>query len=272
MNDISVYHGDTRRVSKSGLDKIRQSPYHYWYWYLNPARPKQKDTPATLLGSLFHTAMLEVEKLNRYFVVAPDVDRRTKAGREEYNEFMAMAEVNRQKVVTQELVDKARYMRDAAYKNPIFQDLMMESGKNEHTILFDEPMTGAACKCRPDRILDSGWIIDFKTTDNAAVEPFGRSAYKYRYHVQSAFYLDGANYGLNIRPEGFVFVAVENHEPYQVAVYVADQNAIELGRGEYLHDLETYVRCKTLNQWPGYQPDGKAQLLQLPSYAYPKLR
>lgn len=270
--DIQVYHGDTRRVSKSGLDKIRQSPAHYWYWYLNPARPKQEHTPATRLGSLFHTAMLEVDKLQRYFVVAPEVDRRTKAGREEWDQLHASAETNRQTIVTQVEVDKARRMRDAAYSNPIVIDLMSAPGQNEKTILFDEPMTGAACKCRPDRLLDSGWIIDFKTTDNAAAEAFGRSAYKYRYHVQSAFYLDGMNYGMNIKPEGFVFVAVETKEPYQVAVYVADQDSIELGRGEYLHDLETYMRCKTLNQWPGYQPDGKAQLLQLPHYAYPKLR
>lgn len=270
--DITKYHGDVRRISKSGLDKIRQSPYHYWYWYLNPARPKQKDTPATLLGSLFHTAMLEVDKLDKQFMVAPEINKRTKAGREEWDELQAYALANRVKLVTQELIDTARLMRDAAYRNPIVRDLMSEPGESEKTILFDEPMTGAACKCRPDRLLNNGFILDFKTTDNASPVAFGKSAYKWRYHVQAAFYSDGYKAAYNITPEAFVFIAVESSEPFQVAVYVLDPDALELGRGEYLHDLETYQRCKATNMWPGYQPDGKAQLLQLPSYAFPKLR
>jgi hypothetical protein len=46
-------------------------------------------TPALLEGRVQHTVFLEHHKFDEEFVIQPKIDRRTKAGREEYEDFMA---------------------------------------------------------------------------------------------------------------------------------------------------------------------------------------
>ena len=72
------YHADPA-VSKSHLDQIARSGYHYWARYLNPDRQPVKPTAAMLFGTLVHTAVLEPDELRNRYDLAPD--RRTKAGK-----------------------------------------------------------------------------------------------------------------------------------------------------------------------------------------------
>ena len=47
------------------------------------------ESPALLEGRLQHTVFLELNKFDEEFVIQPNVDRRTKAGKEEYEDFLA---------------------------------------------------------------------------------------------------------------------------------------------------------------------------------------
>ena len=46
-------------------------------------------TPALLEGRVQHTVFLELDKFNDEFVIEPKFDRRTKAGKDEYEDFMS---------------------------------------------------------------------------------------------------------------------------------------------------------------------------------------
>ncbi len=82
---IEEYHAGPG-VSKSDLDLIARSPAHY---RAQKAAPREA-TPAMIIGSAFHTATLEPEKFDLEFAVAPEgIDRRTKAGKEEWAAFEA---------------------------------------------------------------------------------------------------------------------------------------------------------------------------------------
>lgn len=266
---IETYHADTSRVSKSGLDKINVSPADYYYNYLDPSRPPRSHTKATLEGELFHTACLEPDTINQRFYLEPPVNKRTNAGKQILTD---LAEMNEGKYcITQQQADAARYMRDSALKHPLVRWMMESAGVNEHTILFTEQETGVPCKCRPDRMAN-GWILDFKSCEDASPEGAARSSFKYRYYVQAPFYLDGYEVAYDERLSGFMFVFVEKDPPYKVAVYTAEQQENDLGREHYIRNLLTYKRCKESGFWPGLQMDGKSQGLSLPGYAYSQLK
>lgn len=253
------YHADTRRISKSGLDLIAKSPLHYWDKYINPNREPYKETEAMQIGSATHTALLEPEKFLRDYVAGPDLDRRTSDGKRQWAEFCE--QIGARTILKQETYNLIINMRDAALRYPTVQKLLSR-GIAEKTLLFDEPNTGAACKCRPDYITHDGWILDYKTTTDAGSYGFGKSCLNYRYHVQSAFYVDGYFYNTGQMPKGFIFIAQEKEPPYAVAVYYVPNEIIHAGRDTYMRDLMVYQECLAANNWPGYPTD--VQPLNIP--------
>lgn len=259
------YHADVSRISKSGLDLVAKSPLHYWSKYLDPNREPESPTPALIVGSAFHSIVLEPDKFNEEFAVAPNVDRRTSAGKQLWSDF---SELNAGKtVLTSDQYDTIRRMRDAVMAQPAVEKLL-SAGKAEHTIHWDDDDTGVACKARPDFLSSTGIVLDLKSTEDASHDSFARSCLNYRYHVQSAFYLDGLATSGNPSFDTFVFVAVEKSAPYAVSVFVAPAEFIDLGRDTYRNDLNKYKRATETGQWHGYPKE--IQTIQLPAYAFKK--
>lgn len=71
-------------VSSTDLKHLMRSPAHFKYWKEHP----QEDTPALLFGRASHKYMLEKDDFFNEFAVVPNIDRRTKAGKEEYAKFL----------------------------------------------------------------------------------------------------------------------------------------------------------------------------------------
>jgi hypothetical protein len=46
-------------LSQSGLKDLAVSPLRYWYWWVNPDRPEEEETPAMVFGSALHVATLQ---------------------------------------------------------------------------------------------------------------------------------------------------------------------------------------------------------------------
>ena len=93
------YHA-TGAVGKSMLDNIHKSPAH-----LKIAGNKNPGPPL-ILGSALHCAVLEHSTFNDRYIVEPDVDKRTKAGKEEYAVFLhAMEKKGSPIILTQNQLD-----------------------------------------------------------------------------------------------------------------------------------------------------------------------
>lgn len=181
--------------------------------------------------------------------------------------------------------DQLHRMRDAVMAHPAASALLTAvPGKAEQSVYWIDAETGELCRCRPDFWRQDGVIVDLKTCEDASPEGFAKSIHNWRYHVQHPFYQDGINAmreqllaaseGDEFPPEipapvrAFVFLAVEKKAPHAVAVYLLDQEAVELGRMEYRRDLNTLHQCITTNNWPGY---GDAiQPITLPAWAFTK--
>jgi exodeoxyribonuclease VIII len=231
-------------VSKSGLDLIHKAPALYKYRRENPLTP----TPAMRMGTLVHTAVLEPDTLRDRVMVAPKVDRRTTAGKAEWEAFLVASEGK--ELVDADELDKLAAIRDAVWAHPSALKALRSVTDVESSIFWNKDSVD--CRCRPDAITSNKVIVDLKTTRDASPEGFAKSVAQYRYHVQAAYYSDGFREAFGEPPKGFVFIAVETEPPFLVGVYVASDAMTIRGRADYEADLETYRRCVAADNWPGY--------------------
>lgn len=261
-----AYHADTSRVSKSGLDLLARSPRHYWQKYLDPAREPETRTPALIIGSATHSAILEPDLFENEYCRGIKVNKATNAGKADWTAFLAANEGK--EVLAPEDYDRILKMRTAVMGNLAACGLLRE-GVAEATLHFTHAETGVNCKVRLDHLHASGRVIsDIKTTEDASQAAFLRSVVNYRYHVQAALYLDAFAYlGVTV-PREFVFIAVEKTPPYGVATYRLDSDAIAVGRELYTEALQAYANAKAGGVWECYSR--KIETLTLPGYALNK--
>lgn len=245
-------------VSKSGLDKIAQSPAHYLA-YLNGA---ERDTEAKIFGTAFHDFVLLPDTFAKQYTVLPDdFNARTKDGKALAAQIKAAGQTP---LKTGQMAD-IKGMAAAIAAHPRAAALL-QGGQAEQSIFWTDGDTGIDCRCRPDYLHPSGIIVDLKTTADAAPAEFARSVANYRYHVQDAFYSEGYYQATGKWPRGFVFIAVEKTAPYAVAVYSLDEEAKAYGRELWQRDLAALQNARQTEIWQAYNPE--IQTLSLPAWAY----
>lgn len=250
------YHGHDS-ISKSGLDLIARSPAHDFY------APPRKTTRAMEVGSAIHCALFEPGRFERDYVLLRDVtDRRASAYRE------ACEHHPKSHVLTGTEADKVAGMQAAVYAQPEARHQLKQPGKRELSAFAHDPETGVLVRCRYDLLTDAAAALDLKKTYDARPDAFAKSIYNYRYHVQAAIYSD-IHYWITGEPlQAYAFLAVEEDPPHACAIYVLDDEAMELGRRLYRRDLNTYAHCRRMEEWPTY--DIGVQILSLPAWAITK--
>ena len=255
-----VAYREAEGLSWSALKHIYPSPAHFMEYKNAP--PKQ--TEDLLMGSALHALVLEGEDaFAARYAVAPDVNKRTNAGKAELAAFM---EANPGKeLLSAEQVATIRAMAAAIEAHPKAARLLAKCGERELSIFWEDPTTGVACKGRLDGCdPDGGLVLDLKTAVDASPKGFGQAAAKFGYHGQAAFYLKG------LAEEGrtdaaFVFLAIEKAPPFAVGLYHIDGEELEAGRTMVEQYLDTYARCEAAGEWPGYSPD--VEPLNMPKWA-----
>jgi hypothetical protein len=243
-------------LSKSRLDLINKAPSLYKRKYIDGVN-EQLETPALVLGKALHCRVFEPAEWGRRYTIAPDIDRRTKEGKERWAEFQQKSEGLT--VVTREQDDAIERMNSAVYKHPAAAYLLGLKGTSEIMVNWVDEVSGIPCRGIFDRLTTSAIIMDLKTTDDASPKGFARSCHKYRYYVQAAFYMDGFERAYNQLCEGFFFIAVEKSEPHLVAVYYLTAEDIQRGRQQYREDIEKFSTCLKFDEWQGYG-DGVQEL------------
>ncbi len=232
-------------ISKSGLDQIAKSPAHYRDYLTAP----REDTKALRIGSVCHSLVLEKGKFDAEFAVAPDADGRTTEGKKIKAAF-AVSSAGKTILSADEL-ETAVHMQDAILNHPLASTLLGFGGEAETSFYWQHEI-GVLCRCRPDFLTNDGYIVDIKTTEDASPEAFERSAEKYRYYVQAAFYRQGVQAVLGQLVKGFLFIAVEKTPPYLVACYDTTREMMFDGDMEVTRCLNLYKQCLETDTWPGY--------------------
>lgn len=248
-------YSDIIGLNYSGAKQILRSPAHYQAW-LNA---EQKDTPALKLGRLIHTATFQPKEFNATVAIAPEVDRRTKAGKEAYETFQASLPAGSE-VVDQETYDLVCSVTESAEK--AIASLGCDVTKWQAEEPVHKEWGGAIIKGRPDLVTEINGekvVLDLKSTQDAG-EAFARDVHNFKYHLQAAFYLEltGA--------KRFILVAVEKDAPFAHRLYELDEASVAEGRKLMESAMAAYVQCLKFNSWPAY--DSGLTSLSLPRYAF----
>lgn len=186
-------------------------------WYKNAPR-KSEGSPALILGTALHAAILEPERFATEYACAPSVNLRTNEGKERLAAFEADCAERGMTPLKREDFDTVC--------------LMLENGVAELS-LFWRMENGLLLKVRPDwlgEFAGAPFLLDIKTTDD--VLDFGKSVEKFGYHLQAAFYefVMEKVFGLGV---DFAFCAISKRQEcgrYPVLLGILDEEDGYTGR------------------------------------------
>jgi exodeoxyribonuclease VIII len=207
-------------LSYSALKAFAKSPNHY----LQYVQREFQETNAMKQGSALHCLVLEPEDFADRYIVAPEIDRRTKGGKAEYAAFLEAA--GEKTVLTADQAETVFKMADAITSHRKATYLL--KGK-----FMESPVAGNICGIDFRGIVDA-WdendVIDLKTTTDASPAGFRRAASNFDYHLQAAIYKR-----ITRRPN-YYWIAVETAAPYNVAIYEPTHDSMQAADA-YLHEL-----------------------------------
>lgn len=236
----------------------------------------KEPSPAMLLGSALHAAILEPARFAEMVRVAPDVDRRTKAGKEEHAAFVAG--LPKGAIVLSG--DDYQAVRDAqaAVQASILPSLL-GAGESEVSIYWGEQWNDkvVGCKARIDWLghvagkPDQGLIVDIKTTRDASPGAFSRSAAAYGYVHQAAWYMRAAAHlnaiGQCPKIADYLIVAIEMEAPHAVGLYRVSGDDLTAADLDNLETLYRWTAACEANDWPG--PTGiSIRTLNVPEWVF----
>jgi hypothetical protein len=296
-----------KALSHSMLSCLAQNPMECKMRYVDdpPTLPK-KDSAAFAMGHAVHCLALEPERFDERFVVVEkvlsansiagqiaawlldknnegkiipwvakpeDINRRTNAGKAEWEAFVRQCLMEHQIIVGKDDIQLARNYADkvkgktildnqdyadavacaqALNNHPEFAAIMAQPRRVE--VPFEFELFGHRFKAKPDAIIDSmRLILDIKTTDDASPHRWQWSAVDYGYHRQNAIYREALR---NDTGEWyrFIFAVVEKPKPSTrgipptVALYELDPDTVLMG----YEDTQRLVRDyedRTANGW-----------------------
>ena len=226
-------------ISSSGIKNFLKSPK--FYYYEKYEKTEKDDGRHFAIGSALHELIMEPELFNSNYIVTQKFDRRTKVGKQEYNDFL---EKNKNKtLINEDEMDMMNKMINNVVSNETFMSLLKDSHREMSVYVIDEE-TGLKLKMRPDILcINKSTIVDIKSCIDSTPKSFKSSVYNYGYNISAAFYMD------YVGKENYVFAAIEKQQPYQMGLYTLNDDMIEFGRSQYKMALKLMKWSYENNYW-----------------------
>ena len=239
-------------VNWSALKYLGKSPLHF----AHHRAQGRADTASMLAGRAAHTAVLEPDRFPIDYAVWTGAARRGA-------EWEAFRDAHPGRTILKvDEYQEALAIRDAVRGHKV-ADRILTGGAAERVLIWTDPDTGIACKCRIDWLRADGFA-DLKTTRDLTRRRFRSQAHDLGYHGQLAFYRRGC-LALGLDPTVWL-VAVEGAPPHDVAAFAVDPGVIATGDEEVGRLLVLLKECERTKKWPGRYPD--LETFHLPPYAY----
>jgi exodeoxyribonuclease VIII len=238
----------------------------------------ESDSPALLLGSAVHAMVLEPDLFNEMWVVAPKFDKRTKAGKQAFEEWKI--ENGGKTAIDEKVYLQAQDMAKALQRDTEAQKwLYLLEGVAEQTTAWMTPVAEGArslkCKCKPDRLvpvsmnssLECDVVVDLKTTSAGLSErEIARTAAMYDYHCQAAWYMDGVRAVNGDEPVKHVSIFVSK-QTLEVACVQYGKASLDAGRQINMQTVSELYDCMTFDLWNGRMAN-KLTSIELPEWSY----
>lgn len=207
-----------------------------------------------------HAAHAQVLGTGPELVIIEAADYRTKAAQQARDETRAEGKVP---LLPHEFAT-VEAMHAALLAHPSSK-LISHLGRAEQSLFAKDEATGVMLRARIDwlpEVVDGRMtIVDYKTTASAEPGAFGRSAARYGYHLQAAWYLDMVR-ALGLADDiEFVFISQEKEPPYIVQPFRIGDYELAIGRRQNRKAIELFARCVENDDWPSYSADVETLLL-----------
>ena len=227
IDSNEFYHSQKEYVSSSTLKSIaKRSVFHH-------INSHMKETEALLVGSAFHTLVLEPHLFDDEFFVMPKFDRRTKSGKQKAQALEAEIVAQNKKCITEPNFNMIVHMRNSIMNNPICAEIL--TGGEPEVSFYVEDFHGIKVRVRPDYI-SKDYVVDLKSCQDASPKSFLGDIYKYGWKVQAAFYADV------LGMDKFYFLASEKKGPYACQLYLMSEKSMEEGRRQYMKSIEIWKK------------------------------
>jgi exodeoxyribonuclease VIII len=252
-----LYHADRKAASSTWLKVIdKLTPFHLRS-YLDS--PHADPSPALIMGSAVDCLIFEPTLWSKQFIVAPEINRRTNAGKEQWAGLVARAKHGGKQIISSSDHAEALVTAQAIRMNPVMADVL-KRGVAQQVVIWRDPITDLFCKCRTDWYdEETATIYDLKTARCAAPDEFAKAIQNFGYHIQASFYMDGY-IAAGLPVERFVFGVMEKPDnrytfradPKLMAWYELTKEDEEEGRNSYTSALSAINFCMMNGEWAGY--------------------
>lgn len=206
---------------------------------------KQEPTPAMQFGTAVHAYILEPQVFAAHYIVAPEIDRRTKAGKEAWQ---ALQDTGKTILSASDFEDIKLYAANVAAL-PTAKDYLANALAFEELIeckLQTKNFGEFDFAARLD-VRGTDYIIDLKTCQDASPQGFRRAMYKEKYHLQAALY------SLLFPKHEFMFLAVDTHA---AMLYRVGKETMQDGLQLLHFALNRFKDCQALGWDYAYNVDG----------------
>jgi len=164
-------------------------------------------------------------------------------------------------ILTEAEDDEVHAICNGLWRHPLAWPLI--SGGRREVSIFAE-YGGRMMKGRAD-IVQDGYIVDFKTVQNASDEGLQRSVIRFGWHAQLALYHKLANL-VGINCERVYLLAVQRGPIPLFNVKRLSPQTLEEGQRVIDKYLLTLDRCESTGKWPDYSGEIISDL-NLPAWA-----
>ena len=265
------YHSKPH-LSSHQLKEFMRSPAHYQALL---ARKRTRASKAMEVGTCIHMALLEPERFQNAVLWEESCDRRSKAGKELYNEWLLSVrhdhivisgrstrpEIDNIVIGATDL-DNIRGMQEAYYKQSWVAEIHSDGSDHENELSVFQEFEGVELRSRFDKVINRDILLDVKKTQDANPRTWKYDFLRYGYGYQMAFYRMMFRLEFGKMPSDVVIVAIEEQYPHAVVPYIIPSYKLDEYEGKIIENISTFKQCSDLNEWPSYCP-GKMIVLDL---------
>jgi exodeoxyribonuclease VIII len=258
------YHGDKNSLSRSSLKDFHRNPYYYHAMHLNVERPPKEPTRDMILGSAFHTFILENHLFDKEYAIEPFKVLLKDVGREAYDAYKAECEIlekTKKIILSLDEYNTLLRMRETLERDQRVRSLITD-GEIEKSFFWKDERSGLIVKARPD-VLHHNMIIDLKTCADASPGGFQRAMADGWYHIQGAMIRDAVRVLEGRTINTVINICVEKKYPYCVGIYIIDELALDHGEVLYKQLLFQMKDCIETQEFKDYP----IQTIGLPKWA-----
>lgn len=226
----------------SKAKQLLRSPRHF----RAVVEPSADKATSLLLGTACHGLLLEGLSVDKSFTIKPSgLSFATKEGK-------AWKAAQKKPILSYEEAGNVVGMVGAILDNTHARNILSTCILREQ--IYTGMIDGVACKGLIDAVGSAGdkpAVVEIKTSVDCRADYFGARAVKepFHYDLQCAWYRTLA------KAEISCWIVVENHPPWDVAIYFPGRE-LELSGEDKMHKaLAIYKVCQQVGRWPGSQPD-----------------